>query len=315
MEQFAVSLVPPEGSENPQGRKRYEAPAVTSIVDLHTHTNYSDGRASPGELVSRAAWLGIKTLAITDHDNMRGAREAQPLANLLGVELIPAVEFTSRWDECQPSLDDNADIDVLGYFVDMENPALRAFEQTALENIHASITDCCKRMTAAGYPVSMDEVLAWNPRYGGTMFLIDTVLAKGYAKDFASAATLCSPFLNQAPLSSHTIQETIAMIRSAGGVAVLAHPILVRCEGNWLTEALMARLVDMGLQGVEVYHFRMNDYARVYFINLAQRFNLVVTGGSDDHGWPQGFRHLGRQPVKPEVVDKLRSLSQKAGSS
>jgi predicted metal-dependent phosphoesterase TrpH len=315
MDPYLINPEPPNRCDSPQIKKRYEAPAITSVIDLHTHTHYSDGRASPSELVSRASWLGIKILAITDHDTMQGVREALPLAKLLGMELIPAVEFTCRWDACLSEPDGNTDIDILGYFLDIDNPALRAFEQAAMADIHTRISDCCRRLTNAGYPVSMDEVLAWNPRYGGTMFLIDTIAAKGYAKDFTSAAALCTPYLNQGVPCRHTIQETISAIRSAGGVAVLAHPILVRCDGNWLTEEMMERLVAMGLQGVEVYHFRMTDYARVYFLNLARHFNLVVTGGSDDHGWPQGFRHLGHQPVKPEIIETLRSLARQNASS
>ena len=91
-------------------------------VDLHTHTYYSDGRASPAELAERAAALGIKVLAIADHDSARGAREALPIAEQLGIRLIPAMECTCRWDACRMSPEES-DIDVLGYFVDLESSA------------------------------------------------------------------------------------------------------------------------------------------------------------------------------------------------
>jgi 3',5'-nucleoside bisphosphate phosphatase len=310
MEKYGNNLDKPATSLRPQGRRRYEPPIVTSSVDLHTHTFFSDGRASPEELVSRAARLGIKTLAITDHDNLRGVREAQPLARLVGVELIPAAEFTSRWDEC-PSSPEFADIDVLGYFLDIDDPALQAFEKTALDDIHSRMAECCLRLTEAGYPISMEDVFAWNPRYGGTMFLIDALVAKGHAPDFAAGAELCNQFWGRGRLSSHTIQDVITAIRRSGGVPVLAHPILVRCNDNWLTEVEMARLVEMGLQGIEVYHFRMNDSAQLHFLELAKRFDLVVTGGSDEHGWPQGFHHLGHQLCTEEMVEELRQRSGK----
>ncbi len=274
-------------------------------IDLHTHTYYSDGRAAPEELLTYAAQIGIKTLAITDHDNMHGTREGAPLARRLGIELIPAVEFTARWDEL-PSPPDFRNIDVLGYFVDTFNPSLGAFETAALEDIHAGIAVCCQRMTDAGYPIRIEDVFVLNPRYAGALYLIDTVVAKGYADGWNTSAALVDRFINQVPLTSHTIAQVIAAIRSAGGTAVLAHPVLVRNHNAWLDEKWMGYLVDMGLEGIEIYHLRLDETARRYFLRLAKRFNLAVTGGSDDHGWPTGFPRLGGQPVTQEMVERLR---------
>ena len=94
------------------------------MIDLHTHTHYSDGRASPQELLQHAASIGIHTLAITDHDNANGYRAGLALAHSLGIDLIPALELTCRWDAARMP-PGRSDIDLLGYFIDPENGSFR----------------------------------------------------------------------------------------------------------------------------------------------------------------------------------------------
>src|SRR5512142_2370900 len=127
------------------------------MIDLHCHTFYSDGKFSPAELVEGAKRRGAIVLAITDHDNTRGSREAAPLAEAAGIELIPAIEFTTRWPGADLPIDDR-DVDVLGYFLDVEDAEYCAFEEATLNDIHARIANCCTRLTGQGYPVQMDEV-------------------------------------------------------------------------------------------------------------------------------------------------------------
>jgi predicted metal-dependent phosphoesterase TrpH len=106
----------------------------------------------------------------------------------------------------------------------------------------------------------------------------------------------------QVRLSRFTIEETIAQIHRAGGVAVLAHPTAVNCNGGRLRETDLAALVEMGLDGLEIHHPRLDSEARAYFGTLAQRFSLLVSGGSDAHGWFDEWKGLGAQPVTDEIV-------------
>jgi predicted metal-dependent phosphoesterase TrpH len=109
------------------------------------------------------------------------------------------------------------------------------------------------------------------------------------------------------------IQEAITLIHAAGGAAVLAHPAtgMVNWRGSLLDANALGMLVEMGLDGIEVYHFRLDEPTRAHFLALAYRYNLVVTGGSDDHGWPEGFPHLASQPVGGEVVSALSARTHK----
>ncbi len=275
------------------------------MIDLHTHTYYSDGRYSPAELVQAARRAGVRTLAITDHDNTRGSREAAPLAKDAGIELIPAVEFTSSWPggELPP---EDANVDVLGYFIDMESAALRAFEEAALNDIHARIADCCRRLTERGYPTTMEDIFTQNPRYGGAMQLFQTLLQKGYAQTRRDALQMMDQIWNATRETPFTIKAVIEQIHLAGGVAVLAHPTIVRPHGEPMTAAYLRQLVDAGLDGIEIYHHRLDEQARAFFLALAKEFGLLVSGGSDLHGWNRGLEGLGQQPVTLEMVEQLR---------
>ena len=274
--------------------------------DLHTHTHYSDGKYSPAELVQAAAQASLRTLAITDHDTCGGAREAAPLAQAAGIELITAAEFTTSWPQANLPRGD-ADVDLLGYFLHCDHPGLRAYETEALGDIHARIAESCATLTASGYPLILDEVLAENPRYGGAMQAIQAIERKGYAPDWDTAVALFNQGWLTGRISPFTIQAVIARIHQAGGAAVLAHPTIVRPDGSQMTALRLRELVDAGLDGIEVYHWRLDEAARAHFIGLARAFDLVITGGSDLHGWFHGFDGLGRQPVTQDMVEKLRA--------
>ena len=278
-------------------------PAAT--CDLHVHTYYSDGRASPEELIKYASRLGLRTIALTDHDSTRGYREAAPIAASLGIELIPAIEFTCCWYDCDSS-PGSSDIDVLGYFIHPDTSGFRAAEEAALADIHQRMEKTCSLLTSAGYPVSLAEVFAHNPRYAGIKFLIDEVIRKGYAPDWNQGLALIDRFYPQVRSSRFHIDQIIAAIHTGGGAAVLAHPTVVQCSGRQPDANRIAALVDMGLDGIEIYHHRLNKAARQYYLKLARRFNLAISGGSDEHGWPEGFPHLGSQAVTQAMVAELR---------
>jgi predicted metal-dependent phosphoesterase TrpH len=272
--------------------------------DLHVHTFYSDGQASPAQVLQHATDIGLTAVAITDHDNTRGAREALPIAARLGIELIPAIEFTCRWE---PGLGD--DIDVLGYFINLESPELQSVEKAALDDIHARVADCCARLTSAGHPITLDDVFAENPRYAGTLQLTFALRRKGYADGWHASFALFMPHWREVRLSRFGIDQIIATIHAAGGAAVLAHPVTVKCHEGWLQAKHVAALVEMGLDGLEVYQHRLDAEARAHFAALARQFDLLITGGSDEHGWHPGFPRMGSEPVTPEMVQALRARS------
>lgn len=225
------------------------------------------------------------------------------------MELISGIEFTTSWPEAElPKEDEN--VDLLGYFFDAEQPTFEAFTQQTLDDIFTRIADCCARLTDAGYPVSMTEILEENPRYAGVMQMLISIERKKYAANRASAIRLLEPHWQSVRNPRFTIFSVIEQLHQAGGIAVLAHPTLVNPQGERLTSAWLRKLVDAGLDGIEIYHYRLNAEDRAYFLGLAREYNLVISGGCDLHGWRFGFSGLGEQPVNAGMVDAMRTRSQ-----
>jgi predicted metal-dependent phosphoesterase TrpH len=280
---------------------------VSALCDLHMHTYYSDGRASPAELVQQAAKAGLKVMAITDHDNTRGAREAAPLAAQAGIELIPAIEFTCRWEgEGAPA--GNIDIDLLGYFMDWNALAFQIREHAALDDIRARVSDLCAAITADGCPIAPADLLADNPRYAGFVQLIRVAVRKKNAADWDEALAQIDRHWPAVRRSAFTIQDMNAVIHAAGGVAVLAHPTVITDHSRgWIGAGHLARLAAAGLDGLEIYHHRLDQAARNHFLTLTQQFGLLVTGGSDEHGWYKPYQRFGQEPVTPAMVEALRA--------
>jgi predicted metal-dependent phosphoesterase TrpH len=278
--------------------------------DLHLHTYYSDGRASPAEMLHHAASIGLKVVAITDHDNLNATPEASHVAKEIGLELVPGVELTARWVGCSPvnsGPGDGQDIDILGYFFDPAHPVLLDFARRALDDLRQRIEAACLLVSRAGYPITIFDVLDENPRYPGAIQFINALRHKGYARRWSEAYPIFSTAWSQGRCCRSTVEQAIQALHQAGGVAVLAHPIAVECEaGGLLQSQKIAELVELGLDGLEIHHPRMDAEARLHFYTLARQFNLAVSGGSDEHGWKDGFTRMGSELITYEMVNSLR---------
>ncbi len=277
---------------------------TTSSIDLHLHSHYSDGLGSPQEIVDIAGKRGLKTIAITDYENANGAREAAPLALEADIELIPAIKITCRWDRC-PSPSSGGDYRILGYYIDLDDTRLKRAEQALLGDTHGRITDCCARLTADGYPIDITEVFEFNEHYAGSTALVQTILKKGYAENLDGALDLFLHHWRFVRQSGFTIQRAIEIIHNAGGVTVLAHPIIYDCNGTF-EEKQFRMLVDKGLDGIEVFHPRHNTKVRKHFTDIANRLGLVITGGSEEHGYGEPYARMGSEAIPSDVVDSLR---------
>jgi 3',5'-nucleoside bisphosphate phosphatase len=278
--------------------------------DLHLHTYYSDGRASPGELLHHAASIGLKVVAITDHDNLNAASEASHVAKEVGLELVPGVELTAHWVGC-PSMNgdpgDGQDIDLLGYFFDPADPFLQDFTHQAMDDLRQRIEAACLLVSRAGYPITIFDVLDENPRYPGAIQFINALRHKGYARRWSEAYPIFSAAWSHVRCCRSTVEQAIQVLHQAKGVAVLAHPVAVECAASGLLQSQqIAELVELGLDGLEIHHPRMDAEARLHFYKLARQFNLAVSGGSDEHGWKEGFTRMGSELITYEMVNCLR---------
>ena len=270
------------------------------MYDLHTHTYFSDGTASPTHLVEGAAAARLSLLGITDHDTTDGLREARHVAHRLGVPFICGTEIEATYDE---------KLHILGLGIDPNSPELCEMLDTQADRREERNERMLRMLEYAGYDIEK----YYHRGYGCTTrtHIAMALVAGGYA---SSTGDAFRRFIGRdKPYYVHcdhpSMQETIDCIRSAGGVAVLAHPHKMRCDHR----ALFKSLKDCGLWGVEAYYADMpGEYTR-YFKKLAEEFGLNITCGSDYHGRNRPEATLGCAwrdvPELAETYEVLRKLA------
>jgi predicted metal-dependent phosphoesterase TrpH len=252
---------------------------MPDLVDLHLHSTFSDGVLTPTELVREATQLGLRAIALADHDNVDGIGEALAAGSQFGVEVISGVELSVVWQEL-------SDLHLLGYAFDHENPELtaaladfRAFRASRSEQILERVN---QRLVEEGRePLEFEEV---RRRAGGTLgrpHIGQALLAAGSVRDMEQAFTRYLVPCN-VPKRYFPIDEAIALLHAAGGCAVLAHPPFIPLSDDELPP-LLDTLAALGLDGVEAYNSAAGNDGIDRAITLARRRGLIVTGGSDFH--------------------------------
>jgi predicted metal-dependent phosphoesterase TrpH len=267
-------------------------------VDLHTHSNYSDGLLSPAALVEEAAARGIRFLGLTDHDTVAGIPEAQEAGRRLIVEIIPGVELST-------SLAGGEGVHLLGYFVDVENQALQDRLAVYAAARRERMTRMVERLRMVGAPIDEEriEMIAGHGTVGRP-HLARALMDAGYATSIPDAFDryLGAGKPAYVPRPRIDPRDAIALVRAAGGVAVLAHPFN---PGG--VESVLDSLVPAGLRGMEVDYGEYSAEDRETLRQIAARRGLIATGGSDFHGLYGGAgRQLGSAPVPLSAVAALK---------
>lgn len=250
-------------------------------LDMHTHTFYSDGQYSPDELIQKAKEAGITTLAITDHDTLLGVQNITINPEELGIEVIPGIELSVK----SPS----GRMHLLGHNLDIWDKKLNErmvdLHNRSLYSVSAVI---CQLKKDYGITFTTEEILSilnkkeniGRPdvaklliKYG----YVDTV-QEGFAKYLNDAYANCGDITKG--LSQ---EESIRLIKEANGLASLAHPHTLKMSKEELDQ-FVGQLVEYGLDGIECFHSNHTPEMVEEYLNLAKKYNLLVTGGSDYHG-------------------------------
>ena len=249
-----------------------------SRLDLHLHTTHSDGSLSPAEVLALAQKAGVTALAITDHDIITGIPEALATGQQLGIEVIPGIEISSRYGETE--------LHVLGYFLDWQDAQLEQRLATLRDGRHRRNPQIVERLQALGIEIRYDEVRALAGTDAvGRPHIARVLMEK---KVVTSAKEAFDRFLaegKQAYVARDLPEpaDAINWIKSAHGLAVLAHPTWVRASGDKLLE-LVRQLKSNGLDGIEVHYSTHSRRQTREYLSLAKQLGLLVTGGSDFHG-------------------------------
>jgi len=247
------------------------------FIDMHIHSTASDGSMRPSELVRHAKENGLAAVALTDHDTVDGIKEALEEGERIGLEVVPAVEI---------SLDFDTEMHMLGYFfgetyLNIE-PVLRGLREKR-EKRNPKIIENLNRM---GFDITIDEVVAEaQGRVVARPHIASVMVKKGYVESVAEAFEKYLANGKPAYVKRETLtpEEGIKVIRDAGGIPVLAHPIYLGLTLEELDE-LVARLVAAGLKGIEAYYVDNTIFDTINLLKLAAKYDIVVTGGSDFHG-------------------------------
>jgi hypothetical protein len=273
------------------------------LIDLHSHTNESDGTCSPAELIEEAVRSEVDVLGITDHDTFKGYEQALPAAHDARVELICGIELSTKLH--------GRSVHLLGYFVAQER--LPGFRDWVLE-LQASRRERNVRLVARlrdlGFDITLQEVEALGRGMTGRPHFAQVMVAKGYVANLRQAF---DDYLDESAKGYVYREEPqfgqgVERIRNAGGIASLAHPI--RVYGD--VPALMPELCDCGLNALEAYHSDHGPAETRLYLDLARRYGLLATGGSDFHGAVKPGVKLGtgcdcNLQIPRDLIEKLKS--------
>lgn len=269
------------------------------MIDLHSHTDHSDGTSSPAELVEMARAVGLSALAITDHDTVSGYDEAAPSAR--GLELIPGIEIT-----CKHGRDN---VHLLGYFLHGDPGAeFRDWLKQTHEHRKERNRRLVARLNELGVDIRLEDVEAMGRIMTGRPHFARLLVAKGYAANFEDAfrrylGEHAPAFVER---QGPGLEEAVERIRAAGGLSSLAHPVRVEHADEAAERAFFDQMADCGLSAVEAFHTDHSEADTRRYLEFADYYGFGVTGGSDFHGSNKSGALLGVPRVDEEWLRKLR---------
>jgi predicted metal-dependent phosphoesterase TrpH len=271
-------------------------------IDLHTHSNVSDGTETPAEVVASAAAAGLDVLALTDHDSTAGWAEAAAAARRAGVVLVPGMEVSCKTAH-------GVSVHVLSYLHDPAHPGLLEEIGKARE-ARLTRAERMVEILAEDYPITWLHVRE-QAAHGATIgrpHIADALVAAGVVSDrseaFANILTSHSRYF-----VSHYAPDpatAVRLVREAGGVPVFAHPVAT-ARGRVVGEDVYAEMIDAGLLGLEVDHRDNPGQGRDWLRALAAEHGLLVTGSSDYHGAGKP-NLLGENTTSPAVLERIEAL-------
>ncbi len=275
---------------------------MRKLIDLHMHSTASDGTFTPSELVNLAIEKGLSAIALTDHDTAAGTEEFLKTAKDKGIEAIAGIEISSLF-EGYP------EIHVLGYFIEPENKEVMnklAYLQDARRVRNIKLIE---RLKELGMELKWEELeKEANGKLIGRPHFAALMVKKGFVKDTNEAFSkyIGNNGVAFVPKEKLTTPEAVSFLFQNGIVPVLAHPTKIGMNTNDLIDFIIL-LKKHGLQGIEVIHSEISEKESKKLLELAFRFNLVPTGGSDFHGDNKLFVKMGQPEVPYTFFEKLKN--------
>ena len=266
-----------------------------TLIDLHLHSRFSDGTYGPEELAAQARRCELAAIALTDHDSVEGCQETARACAAVGIEFIAGTELTAEQN--------GNELHILGYCLDTLNARLLTQIATFQAVRQNRIREMVARLNRLKVPLSAEAVFALaNCRAPGRPHVARALVAAGHC---ASLDEAFQRFLKRnrpawVPKFKMSGAEALDLIHQAGGVAVMAHPGLNR------TDELIPGMVEAGMDGIECFHTKHSTATTEHYLELADRYHLLVTGGSDCHGMNKGKPLIGTVKVPYQLLEALK---------
>jgi hypothetical protein len=265
------------------------------FADLHLHTQFSDGTFTPEELAGHGARLGFAAMALTDHDSVEGSARMAAACAAAGIEFIVGAELTAEHD--------GTEVHILGYFLDPQNQTLLS-EIAKFQAVRQNrIREMVARINALGVPLEVESVFALaSCKSPGRPHVARALVKAGLISSLDEAF---ERFLKKnrpawVPKAKISALDAMELIHQAGGLAVMAHPGLNR------TDDVIPALVGAGLDGIECFHTKHSTVMSERYLEIAETFHLLVTGGSDCHGFSKGKPLIGGVKLPYAHVEKMK---------
>jgi predicted metal-dependent phosphoesterase TrpH len=266
------------------------------FADLHLHTQFSDGTFTPEELVLHAQKHGLACIALTDHDTVEGCARTGAACAKVQMEFIAGSELTAEHADTE--------VHILGYFLDTQNQVLLEkighFQTVRQERIR----EMCAALNKLGIPLKAESVFALaNCKSPGRPHVARAMVQEKLIGNLDQAF---EKYLKKGrpawvPKTTMSALESVALIHQAGGLAVMAHPGLNRSDD------IIPALVDAGLDGIECFHTKHSTVMSERYLEIAEKHNLLVTGGSDCHGYSKKAPLIGTLKLPYDHVERLEA--------
>jgi hypothetical protein len=253
-------------------------------IDLHIHSTASDGSLTPASILDHAQKLNLAAIAITDHDSIDGSKEALRLGIPPSLQFLTGVEISAAHPPFFPG---SGSFHILGYGIHLDDPVLNQTLkklQEARKNRNPKIV---RRLNELGFRLSIEDVEKIGGKGQiGRPHIACALMKKGYVSSIGEAFEKLLGTTKPAYVGKERIgcEDAIDMIRSAGGIAALAHPGLLAIADERQMGALIRNLVDMGMRAIEVYYPQHTKEQTKQLAQLSKRYDLLMTGGTDFHG-------------------------------
>ncbi|MCL6099877.1 MAG: PHP domain-containing protein [Bacteroidetes bacterium] len=270
-------------------------------IDLHTHTNYSDGAYTPAQLIDKANQRGLEIISITDHDSVNGIKEAKEYAKQFGIEVVPGLEISTDVDD--------KEVHLLAYFIDIDNEELQKYLSFFRdERVHRAAR-IVEKLRKLGFNFKIDDVLdrannsaIGRPHIAYTM--VDLGFIKNYNEAFEKYIGDYGPaFERKIHVSA---QSALKLINDAGGLSFIAHP-------GFMKESLLTNLIKAGIDGIECVHPSHNEGQVQFYRGIVNQYCLLESGGSDFHGGKKmDEQNLSKYLLSENHLDAMKKMLQKS---